>query len=164
MRVCARDYTGTKGVYAHITPDKYTENVLSSLVRYTRPPFNTYSVPYTSHVTLICSTDELSTVRLAFPKNPIKSTVKSVDYWIVNGRGVAVFIMASPLFKHVHSLFVQKGAQHKHPQYIPHVTIALNLNIDVDKAMRWVDETNEILASSRQELVFNTIKIRDMLF
>ena len=163
MRICARHYTGTKGVYANIKPDYNTERLLTGIVWYTHPPFPTHSVPYTSHVTLICSKVAIdSATRIPFPRRSIKATLSGIELWDIDGKGAAVFIVESPLFKHVHNLFVQRGAKHEFPRYIPHVTIAMGLPVSDTRVLNWVDTANAYIASNRHTLVFNSIKVRDM--
>lgn len=165
MRVCTKQYTGTKGVYAHFTPDRYTAHLLTGIVWSTHPPFPTYSVPYTSHVTAMCSDSMLTTIKMPFPKKAIYTGIEKVDYWKQpDGKGIAVFVMDSPLFQHVHSLLTQRGAVHRYNNFIPHVTIALNLEIPEHKVKQWVARSNLYLNHEKHTLTFNRLKIRDMQF
>jgi hypothetical protein len=164
MRICTKHYTGTKGVYAHFTPDYRTTHLLTGLVWYTHPPFATHSVPYTSHVTAVCSDNALRTLRIPYPKAPVFTKIARVEYWKQNGKGIAVFILDSPIFKHVHSLFLQRGAKHRYPDYVPHVTIALNLDVPDEKMHQWAHHSTQYVHREKHVLAFNRLKVRDMQF
>lgn len=164
MHVDTKYYTGNNGVYASLVPDYQTTQLLSRIVRHTHPPFPTHTVSYMSHVTVVCSDKELASTKIPFPKRKIATRIKRVEYWTSDGKGTAVFVLDSPLFKHVHSLFIQRGARHRHSEYVPHLSLALNLDLPEDKAIQWADRSTKFVRQEKHILTFNRLKVRDRHF
>jgi hypothetical protein len=80
MRLCTNRYTGTSGLYAHVTPDANTLKYITSFLRQTQPPF-LIDEYMPRHVTVMCSERCLSTARrLPCPKEQIEVQVDGVEY------------------------------------------------------------------------------------
>lgn len=163
MRICTKKYTGTKGVYAHLIPDRPTVFTLESLVRRTNLPFVGHSSILNPHVSIICSDRIPNSLRIPFPSKPIDVKVLKAAVWTDEGKAVVLLEVESPKLNHLHSLFLQKGAVHTYSVFLPHLTLATFAEC-TSSIRNWLGIANEVIKQYRPKLVFDTLRIQDSVY
>jgi len=161
MRV-ACSYTGSRGVYANLIPDVSSSRTLHRLVSGSvTPPF---TPRLEHHLTVIASEVGVSTSRLAFPKCPIVVKPGRFEVWETEHQSwVVVLNVDDSRLSHLHNLFIQKGARHRHLAYRPHLTVSHPVNTgEKSRLEQWVGCANALLAQNRVEITLNRLRIRDL--
>lgn len=166
MRIILNNYSGSSGLYAKAIPDYKSSKKLEQFIYKYRPPFAINWLPNKTHVSVMCSDVAVPKYQIYGMQLPdIETRILHAEYWTgVNGKGFVVFRVWGRPFCKLHCAFVSAGAKHRYPDYVPHVTVGLEVGPLNQDICTWIRLINAELASANTLIVFNRVGVMDLKF
>lgn len=162
MRICIKNYTGQRGIYAKLIPDYKTLDKLEKTLRQSDPPFALGWFAHRLHTTVICSDSSPQSVYIQFPRQNIVTRIVRAEYWSGhNGGGFVVFRIRSKQVLGMHRAYSALGAIHKYGHFDAHMTAGIEVGKFTPALDQWVSRVTPRLTVP---VVFSRLVIRDILF
>ena len=164
MRVCTRHYSGTRGLYVKAIPDYKTVDYLKKILRASEPPFSVDEQNF--HATVICSDLIPKSIYVTYPRIDISTKLVKAEHWFgQNGKGFAILRLRARPFLWLHRMYEKLGAYHIYKGgYIPHVTAGMEVGCCTEEINAWLFRINSAIHLHNPTVVFNRIRVRDVLF
>lgn len=138
------------GMYVWIDPDE------SSLIRLARmvkdAPFKTKDVTE-FHCTVLHAAGALPS-NLEVPKDTtyVAAMLGFTTWTDHKQRTIVVLELQSSALSRLHKFLSDQGLKHAYPKFIPHITIAKNVELNAETRL-WLSKANEAVANTKYALV-----------
>lgn len=156
-----REYTGTFGFYASVSPKP--AQALRLLEEFRSAPFKLVDAS-DLHVTLMYSKVPVPLANVDVDtRNTFKAKPLALEYWEGHDKeGYVVLKLKSSQLQERHNFWKSKGAKHSFDEYSPHITIGKDVGKSTPAITEFIRVANTQIIPKLTPLLFTNESIEDL--